>query len=112
MFRFFDLFWFDNSGLLQGFSVEGQENIQEILSKQLLLCQFLTALSTLRTGVNTSSYLCLSLCIRVQATLQWYYLPLQVVTLSARPLTSSLPSVWVWSTCSTSALTESVSSNL
>ncbi|XP_066558976.1 cap-specific mRNA (nucleoside-2'-O-)-methyltransferase 1 isoform X2 [Amia ocellicauda] len=33
-----------------GFSVEGQENIQEILSKQLLLCQFLTGLSTLRTG--------------------------------------------------------------
>ncbi|KAM6954069.1 cap-specific mRNA (nucleoside-2'-O-)-methyltransferase 1 [Aplochiton taeniatus] len=33
-----------------GFSVEGQENIQEILSKQLLLCQFLTAMSTLRTG--------------------------------------------------------------
>uniref|UniRef100_A0A7N8YBD1 Cap-specific mRNA (nucleoside-2'-O-)-methyltransferase 1 n=1 Tax=Mastacembelus armatus TaxID=205130 RepID=A0A7N8YBD1_9TELE len=33
-----------------GFSVEGQENIQEVLSKQLLLCQFLTALSTLRTG--------------------------------------------------------------
>lgn len=38
-------------GLVQGFSVEGQENIQEILSKQLLLCQFLTALSTVRTGV-------------------------------------------------------------
>uniref|UniRef100_W5NKB5 Cap-specific mRNA (nucleoside-2'-O-)-methyltransferase 1 n=1 Tax=Lepisosteus oculatus TaxID=7918 RepID=W5NKB5_LEPOC len=33
-----------------GFSVEGQENIQEILSKQLLLCQFLTALSVVRTG--------------------------------------------------------------
>ncbi|XP_068609863.1 cap-specific mRNA (nucleoside-2'-O-)-methyltransferase 1 [Brachionichthys hirsutus] len=33
-----------------GFSVEGQENLQEILSKQLLLCQILTALSTLRTG--------------------------------------------------------------
>ncbi|XP_061667490.1 cap-specific mRNA (nucleoside-2'-O-)-methyltransferase 1 isoform X2 [Syngnathoides biaculeatus] len=33
-----------------GFSVEGQENLQEILTKQLLLCQFLTALSTLRTG--------------------------------------------------------------
>ncbi|XP_076612888.1 cap-specific mRNA (nucleoside-2'-O-)-methyltransferase 1 [Chaetodon auriga] len=33
-----------------GFSVEGQENIQEILSKQLLLCQFLTAISTIRTG--------------------------------------------------------------
>lgn len=47
-----------------------------------------------------------------QATLHWCYFPLQVVTLSARPLTSSLPSVWVWSTCSTSALTESVSSNL
>uniref|UniRef100_A0A8C5L309 Cap-specific mRNA (nucleoside-2'-O-)-methyltransferase 1 n=1 Tax=Jaculus jaculus TaxID=51337 RepID=A0A8C5L309_JACJA len=33
-----------------GFSVEGQENLQEILSKQLLLCQFLMALSVLRTG--------------------------------------------------------------
>ncbi|CAF2555162.1 unnamed protein product [Rotaria sp. Silwood2] len=32
------------------FSVEGQENIQEILSKQLYLCQFLTALSILRPG--------------------------------------------------------------
>ncbi|XP_005107678.1 cap-specific mRNA (nucleoside-2'-O-)-methyltransferase 1 [Aplysia californica] len=33
-----------------GFSVEGQENIQEILSKQLYLCQFLVAVSILRTG--------------------------------------------------------------
>ncbi|KAG9467876.1 hypothetical protein GDO78_014110 [Eleutherodactylus coqui] len=33
-----------------GFSVEGQENIQEILSKQLLLCQFLVGLSVIRTG--------------------------------------------------------------
>uniref|UniRef100_A0A7M4EUI6 Cap-specific mRNA (nucleoside-2'-O-)-methyltransferase 1 n=1 Tax=Crocodylus porosus TaxID=8502 RepID=A0A7M4EUI6_CROPO len=33
-----------------GFSVEGQENLQEILSKQLLLCQFLTGLSIVRTG--------------------------------------------------------------
>uniref|UniRef100_A0A8C2Q7F2 Cap-specific mRNA (nucleoside-2'-O-)-methyltransferase 1 n=1 Tax=Cyprinus carpio TaxID=7962 RepID=A0A8C2Q7F2_CYPCA len=33
-----------------GFSVEGQENIQEILSKQLLLCQFLTAMSVVRPG--------------------------------------------------------------
>nr|XP_057913509.1 cap-specific mRNA (nucleoside-2'-O-)-methyltransferase 1 [Doryrhamphus excisus]XP_057913510.1 cap-specific mRNA (nucleoside-2'-O-)-methyltransferase 1 [Doryrhamphus excisus]XP_057913511.1 cap-specific mRNA (nucleoside-2'-O-)-methyltransferase 1 [Doryrhamphus excisus]XP_057913512.1 cap-specific mRNA (nucleoside-2'-O-)-methyltransferase 1 [Doryrhamphus excisus] len=33
-----------------GFSVDGQENLQEILSKQLMLCQFLTALSTLRIG--------------------------------------------------------------
>merc|ERR550539_221420 len=31
-----------------GFSVEGQENIQEILSKQLYLCQFLAALSIVR----------------------------------------------------------------
>lgn len=31
-----------------GFSVEGQENIQEILSKQLYLCQCLTALKILR----------------------------------------------------------------
>ncbi|RWS18681.1 hypothetical protein B4U80_04626, partial [Leptotrombidium deliense] len=33
-----------------GFSVEGQENIQEILSKRLYLCQFMCALSILRTG--------------------------------------------------------------
>ncbi|BFZ07757.1 hypothetical protein BsWGS_10796 [Bradybaena similaris] len=33
-----------------GFSVEGQENIQEILSKQLYLCQFLVAISILRPG--------------------------------------------------------------
>ncbi|XP_064485017.1 cap-specific mRNA (nucleoside-2'-O-)-methyltransferase 1-like [Ornithodoros turicata] len=33
-----------------GFSVEGQENIQEILSKRLYLCQFCAALSILRTG--------------------------------------------------------------
>ncbi|KAF0313372.1 Cap-specific mRNA (nucleoside-2'-O-)-methyltransferase 1 [Amphibalanus amphitrite] len=32
-----------------GFSVDGQENIQEILSKQLYLCQFLTALNIVRT---------------------------------------------------------------
>ncbi|XP_002738079.1 cap-specific mRNA (nucleoside-2'-O-)-methyltransferase 1-like [Saccoglossus kowalevskii] len=35
-----------------GFSVAGQENIQEILSKQLLLCQFLCALSIIREGGN------------------------------------------------------------
>lgn len=33
-----------------GFSVDGQENIQELLSKQLYLCQFLVALSIVRTG--------------------------------------------------------------
>ncbi|XP_033633452.1 cap-specific mRNA (nucleoside-2'-O-)-methyltransferase 1-like [Asterias rubens] len=38
-----------------GFSVAGQENIQEILSKQLLLCQFLVALSILRQG---GSFVC------------------------------------------------------
>ncbi|XP_041352995.1 cap-specific mRNA (nucleoside-2'-O-)-methyltransferase 1-like [Gigantopelta aegis] len=35
-----------------GFSVEGQENIQEILSKQLYLCQFLVAMAILRDGGN------------------------------------------------------------
>ncbi len=39
----------------QGFSVEGQENIQEVLSKQLYLCQFLTALSILRPGQRITS---------------------------------------------------------
>lgn len=33
-----------------GFSVEGQENIQEILSKQLYLCQCLVALKIVRVG--------------------------------------------------------------
>lgn len=33
-----------------GFSVRGQENLQEILSKQLYLCQFLVALSIVRNG--------------------------------------------------------------
>ncbi|KAK8396816.1 hypothetical protein O3P69_005052 [Scylla paramamosain] len=33
-----------------GFSVEGQENIQEILSKQLYLCQFLVALGIVRVN--------------------------------------------------------------
>ena len=33
-----------------GFTVEGQENIQEILSKQLYLCQFMFALHVVRTG--------------------------------------------------------------
>lgn len=33
-----------------GFSVDGQENIQEILSKQLYLCQCLTALKILRSN--------------------------------------------------------------
>ena len=33
-----------------GFSVEGQENNQEILSKRLYLCQFLCALGILKTG--------------------------------------------------------------
>ncbi|BFG02309.1 cap-specific mRNA (nucleoside-2'-O-)-methyltransferase 1 [Drosophila madeirensis] len=35
-----------------GFSVEGEENIQEILSKQLYLCQCLTALKILRKNGN------------------------------------------------------------
>ena len=32
-----------------GFSVEGSENIQEILSKQLYLCQCIVALAIVRT---------------------------------------------------------------
>eukprot|EP01119_Soliformovum_irregulare_P016671 TRINITY_DN4865_c0_g1_i1.p1 TRINITY_DN4865_c0_g1~~TRINITY_DN4865_c0_g1_i1.p1 ORF type:complete len:624 (+),score=161.70 TRINITY_DN4865_c0_g1_i1:111-1982(+) len=35
-----------------GFSVEGDENNQETLSKQLILCQFITALSILKPGGN------------------------------------------------------------
>uniref|UniRef100_A0A182J3K5 Cap-specific mRNA (nucleoside-2'-O-)-methyltransferase 1 n=1 Tax=Anopheles atroparvus TaxID=41427 RepID=A0A182J3K5_ANOAO len=35
-----------------GFSVEGQENLQEILSKQLYLCQIIVALAIVRTDGN------------------------------------------------------------
>lgn len=38
------------SHCMQGISVEGQENIQEILTKQLVLCQYICALSILQTG--------------------------------------------------------------
>jgi len=41
----------------QGFSVDGQENIQEILSKQLYLCQFLVALLIVREGKHFFIYL-------------------------------------------------------
>lgn len=92
--------------LWQGFSVEGQENIQEILSKQLMLCQFLTALSTLRTGVCLSAEISES---PSQFTMTYWKTVMisvfiQVATLSVRHLTSLLPSVLVWCTCSTSAL--------
>ena len=34
----------------KGFSVDGQENLQEVLSNRLYLCQFLMALAVVRTG--------------------------------------------------------------
>ena len=37
----------------QGICVDGEENIQEILTKQLVLCQYLCALMILRTGDST-----------------------------------------------------------
>jgi hypothetical protein len=53
--------------------VEGQENIQEILSKQLYLCQFLVALLIVRTGkhilnisCNFFFYICLICCAEAQ----------------------------------------------
>ncbi len=36
--------------MFQGFDVEGKENLQEVLSKRLYLCQFLCALSILQKG--------------------------------------------------------------
>ena len=58
----YDLLYFlNNPGGLHfvmgdgGISVAGQENIQEILTKQLLLCQFACALSVLRQGTDYSS---------------------------------------------------------
>ena len=40
----------------QGFSVEGMENLQEIRSNRLYLCQFLCALSILRTGETSPPF--------------------------------------------------------
>ena len=37
--------------VLQGICVDGEENIQEILTKRLVLCQYLCALMILRTGI-------------------------------------------------------------
>ncbi|KAJ7340947.1 hypothetical protein JRQ81_004234 [Phrynocephalus forsythii] len=54
-----------------GFSVEGQENIQEILSKQLTLCQFLTALSVIRTGGH---FLCKTFDLFTQFSVGLVYL--------------------------------------
>ena len=42
--------WNDDVFFVQGFSVAGQENLQEVLTKRLVLCQFLCALSILRKG--------------------------------------------------------------
>ena len=42
--------WNDDLSFVQGFSVAGQENLQEVLTKRLVLCQFLCALSILRKG--------------------------------------------------------------
>lgn len=54
--------------LIQGFSVEGQENIQEILSKQLYLCQFLVAISILRPGNINAQF---SLVLTWQKSTKW-----------------------------------------
>lgn len=43
----------EKEGVLQGFSVAGQENLQEVLSKRIYLCQFLCGLSILRPGPPT-----------------------------------------------------------
>ena len=40
--------------------MEGQENIQEILTKQLVLCQYLCALAILREGMKWKYYI---LCV-------------------------------------------------
>ncbi|PSN40784.1 hypothetical protein C0J52_07193 [Blattella germanica] len=50
MDRVFDFMFTKPKDEHDGFSVDGQENIQEILSKQLYLCQFLVSLLIVRTG--------------------------------------------------------------
>ena len=53
--------------------MEGQENIQEILTKQLVLCQYLCALAILREGMKWKYYiLCVhtdNICDRLQENL-------------------------------------------
>lgn len=116
--------------ITQGFSVEGQENLQEILSKQLLLCQLLTALSVVRTGAVLCytlpppplDFLCASLMVIRKMPLCCccsccplhvcvVYLCFQEATLCVRRLTCSRPSAWVWSICCISASRECRSSN-
>ena len=50
---FIFMHYFHSFYMFQGFSVDGQENIQEIRSKRLYLCQFLSALMLLRPGNAT-----------------------------------------------------------
>nr|XP_039259182.1 cap-specific mRNA (nucleoside-2'-O-)-methyltransferase 1-like [Styela clava] len=54
-----------------GFSVEGQENIQEILTKQLLLCQFACALSIVGMG---GSFICKTFDLFTQFSVGLVYL--------------------------------------
>ena len=42
--------------LLQGFDVDGRENLQEWLSKRLYLCECTAALSILRTGKSAIKF--------------------------------------------------------
>ncbi|XP_065184249.1 cap-specific mRNA (nucleoside-2'-O-)-methyltransferase 1-like isoform X1 [Sycon ciliatum] len=54
-----------------GFSVAGQENIQELLSKQLVLCQFCMAMSILRPG---GSFVCKIFDVFTPFTVGLFYL--------------------------------------
>ena len=83
----------------QGFDVEGKENLQEVLSKRLYLCQFLFALSILRPGMPVLSlheyFLKISLILTTQIYFTVTILFLQEAILFASYLTYSQSTVSV-----------------
>lgn len=88
-----------------GFSVEGQENIQEILSKQLYLCQCLTALKILR---NNGSFLCKLFDVFTPFSVGLIYLMYQcfqevaiIKPNSSRPANSERYLICKWKKCDT-----------
>ena len=106
----------------QGFSVEGQENIQELLLKQLVLCQYTTALSILRLGTychhvticslsgwhvtNSAPYEGSIYNHHTHSSVQFMLLvSVQVDVALSRFLTCSVSSAWEYSTCCIAAST-------
>jgi cap1 methyltransferase len=91
-----------------GFSVEGQENIQEILSKRIYLCQFLCALAILRPN---GSFVCKLFDVFTPFSVGLIYLMYRVfkkVSIhkpnTSRPANSERYIICKWKKCGTTPL--------